>query len=379
MNKTFWLLLLCALPFAACADTSVVFQIGVPDGDYHEFAIAGDYSQYPEKFPNDVNYTVGQSDPARDWPFILPGPVDGWAGNRSHAFTIHFQLSQVESGFYQLVVDFVNAHDGAPPDLVINVNGGAVRQQLPRGAGGDASLTNPKAGKPYSLNQLIPAKVLHAGNNAITLSSDSGSWALFDDVRLESGVPAPAETLTMEAEALPLFKKSADGLGRAIRLSINSLEWNSMPAELDWSSQGTSGSQQVNLNFGENEPLLIVPDTGEVDVTLKTADHNIKLPVTLPPAKKWLLYIVPTVHTDIGYTDFQSRIKVRHANNGQAALQMLNDYPDFKWYSETFWQLNVCLLLHPELTDAIFGQLREKRWGLSADYANMLTGLCSSE
>jgi len=37
------------------------------------------------------------------------------------------------------------------------------------------------------------------------------------------------------------------------------------------------------------------------------------------------------------------------------------------------------LLLHPELTDAIFGQLRDKRWGLSADYANMLTGLCSSE
>ncbi|HEV2328552.1 MAG TPA: polysaccharide lyase family protein [Verrucomicrobiae bacterium] len=379
MNKTFWLLLLCVLPIAASAETNVVFQIGVPDDDYHEFAIAGDYSQYPEKFPSDVNYTVGQSDPARDWPYILPGPVDGWAGNRSHAFTIHFQLGHGESGLYQLVVDFVNTHDGEPPDLVINVNGGAVRQQLPRGVGGDASLTNPKTGKLYSLNQLIPAKVLHAGDNSITLRSDSGSWALFDDVRLESGVPAPAEMLTIQAEPLPFFKQLADGLGRAVRLSINSLEWNSMPAELDWSSQGTSGSQQVNLNFGENEPMLIVPDTGEVDVTLKTADHTIKLPVTLPPAKKWRLYIVPTVHTDIGYTDYQSRIKVRHANNGQAALQMLNDYPDFKWYSETFWQLNVCLLLHPELTDAIFGQLRDKRWGLSADDANMLSGLCSSE
>jgi alpha-mannosidase len=379
MNKTFWLLFLCVLPCAAWAETNVVFQIGVADGDYHEFAIAGDYSQYPEKFPNDVNYTVGQSDPARDWPYILPGPVDGWAGNRTHTFAIHFQLGQVEAGFYQLAIDFINTHDGAPPDLVINVNGGAVSQQLPRGTGGDASLTNPKAGKLYSLSQLIPAKVFHAGDNTITLSSDSGSWALFDDVRLESGASAPAETLTMQAEPLPFFKRSADGLRRAVRLSINSLEWNPIPAELDWNSQGTSGSQQVNLNFGDNEPMLIVPDTGEVDVTLKTADHEIKLPVTLPPAKKWLLYIVPTSHTDIGYTDYQSRIKVRHANNGKAALQLLNDYPDFKWNSETFWQLNVCLLLYPELTDAIFERLREKRWGLSADYANMLTGLCSSE
>ncbi|MGH7942580.1 MAG: glycoside hydrolase family 38 C-terminal domain-containing protein [Limisphaerales bacterium] len=41
--------------------------------------------------------------------------------------------------------------------------------------------------------------------------------------------------------------------------------------------------------------------------------------------------------------------------------------------------MNVCLQLYPELTDAIFDKLRDKRWGLSADYANMLTGLCSSE
>ena len=378
MNKTFLLLLLCVLSCSAWADGNLVFQIGTQDSDYHEFAIAGDYAQYPDKFPNDVNYVVGQSDPARDWPFILPGPVDGWAGGRQHKFTIHFQTGQPEPGYYELDIDFVNTHDGAPPELVVDINGGSVTRQLPPGAGGDDSLTNPKAGKNYTLRQLIPATQFHAGDNTITLSSDSGSWALFDDVRLESGVAAPADALTMQATPLPMFKRSGDGLRRAVRLSINSLEWNAA-AELTWSAQGASESQQINLNFGDNEPLLLVPDTDEVDVTLKTASKDIKLPVILPPAKKWLLYIVPQVHTDIGYTDYQSRIKVRHANNGVAALQMLNEYPDFKWYSETFWQLNVCLMLHPELTDQIFAQLRDKRWALSADYANMLTGLCSSE
>ncbi len=125
--------------------------------------------------------------------------------------------------------------------------------------------------------------------------------------------------------------------------------------------------------------MLLVPDVDHIDLSLKTGERNIQLPLDLPPTKKWLLYIVPTVHTDIGYTDFQSRVKVRHANNGLAALQILNDYPNFKWYSETFWQLNVCLELHPEVTDQIFDLMRQNRWEVSGDYANMLTGLCSSE
>jgi hypothetical protein len=48
MKKIFWLLLLCVLPSVARAETNVVFQIGVPDGDYGEFAIAGDYGRLPE-------------------------------------------------------------------------------------------------------------------------------------------------------------------------------------------------------------------------------------------------------------------------------------------------------------------------------------------
>jgi len=36
------------------------------------------------------------------------------------------------------------------------------------------------------------------------------------------------------------------------------------------------------------------------------------MPVMLPPEKKWLVYVVPTTHTDIGYTDLQDRVKVRH-------------------------------------------------------------------
>ena len=378
MNKTIAWISFCFAWVVSINAANTIFQIGTPDGDYKEFAIAGDYHTYPDQFPNDVDYTVGQSDPSKDWPYVLPGPSDAWAGNKSHTFKIHFQIPQQTQGYYQLVIDFVSTQPAGGPGWTIDINGGKIKLQLSKG-GSDDALTNPKAGKNSSIRQLIPGTQFHAGDNTISITCDEGSWALFDDVRLESDVPAPAETLTMQVTPLPFFKRTPDGLQRAVQISINSLEWNTNLAALVWNSRGHSGSCQVSADFGQNESLITVLDADQVDLTLTAGSHVIKQPVTLPPAKKWLLYIVPTVHTDIGYTDFQERIRVRHANNGLAALDILDRYPDFKWYSETFWQLNAMLQLHPDMADQVFELMRAKRWELSGDYANMLTGLCSSE
>lgn len=356
----------------------LVFQIGTADGDYHEFAIAGKHVDYQKQFPNDVNFVVGQSDAARDWPYVLPGPYDGWAGSKAHTFTIHFQVPQSSSGYYQFVIDFVSTHPSGPPTLDIGINGEHIQHKLPRGSTDDA-LADPKSGKHSSIQEVFPATLLHEGDNTISLTGDEGSWVLFDDVRLESGAAAPAQPFTMNAEAMPFFKRTSEGPRRVVRVSIENLETASATAELSWRSQGLSGSQQFTLHFGSNEQVVPLPDVKHVELTLHSGSKESKLALDLPPARRWKLYIVPTTHTDIGYTDFQDRVKVRHADNGMHALDLFAEYPFFKWYSETFWQLNALLDLHPDKTDAVFDLLRQKRWGLSGDYANMLTGLCSSE
>jgi alpha-mannosidase len=377
MKYTLSFVLLCFLAHVGRA--GIVFQIGAPDGDYKEFALAGNYQGYAGQFPNDVNFVVGKSDPARDWPYILPGPADAWAGHRSHTFTIHFQAPAAASNICcRLSVDFVSTHDSAPPLLAIGINGEKIGRLLPKGSTEEA-LSNPRAGKNCSIQQLIPAALFHAGDNTITLSSDSGSWALFDDVRLESGVAAPEKTLSMAAAPVPFFKHADSGLQRAVNISIDNLAGGSAPAELTWTSAAGSGSQKFDLHFGPNDFQILAPDTDQIELALRTAQREIKMPVPLPPAKKWRLFIVPTAHTDIGYTDLQERVRQRHADNGLKMLDWLKEYPDMKWYFETFWQLNALLELHPEKTNEVFARLREKRMGLSGDYANMLTGLCSSE
>ena len=363
---------------AQCAGGATVFQIGTADRGYDEFAIAAQNGQFPREFPHDVDFVVGKSDAKKEWSYILPGPADAWAGSKVHEFKIHFQISETGSGYYELVMDFVSTQPNGGPRLVININGAKIEVTLPSGSSENA-LTNSKAGKHSTARQLFPATLLHTGENTITVSDIEGSWAIFDDLRLESGASAPAETLSLAADPLPFFKRSGDALLRAVGLRITNLESASVPAELVWRTKDTNGSQTFDLHFGENDLPVLVPDVTHVDFTLRLGGREKKLPVMLPPAKKWKVYIVPTSHTDIGYTDLQEKVKQRHAQNGLDALKLLEEDPVFKWNSETFWQLNSLLEFHPEKTEVVFARMREKRWGLSGDYANMLTGLCSSE
>ena len=388
MNKLICLALVflgwnCSAPAQDKAATPVVtiFQIGAADGAYGEFALAGNYQAYPKTFPHDANFLVGQSDPRHDWPWIHPGPMATWAGDHAHTFTITFSLPAIATGYYRLVLDFVDTHAWAPPGFTIGINGTSLRFKLPAGHG-DESFSNPKVGKGYSLQQVFPAALLHAGTNTITLANDQGSWALYDDVRLESGLPAPAEPLRMSAEALPWLKRVGEGVQRVVKVSVENLTSEHESASIAWKAGSRTGEEKLALHFGHNEVAVPLPDVEQktvVDLTFAAAGTEIKATVMLQPARKWKVFIVPTVHTDIGYTDLQERVMARHAENTMQALTMADQHPSFNWDFETFWQLDCCLRAHPEKTEETFRRLREGRMGLSALFGNMLTGLCSHE
>jgi hypothetical protein len=358
-----------------------VFQIGVADGDYREFATAGNYQAYAQTFPHDADFVVGQSDSKKDWPWIQPGPSDAWAGSRAHTFKITFDLPEVAAGYYRLVLDFVDTQGAEPPGLTVGINDMALKFKLPPGHG-DESLGNPKVGKNYSLQQVFPAVLLHAGKNTITLANDQGSWALYDDVRLESGAAAPTEAVRLHAEALPWLKRSGEGLPRVVKVSVENLASMREPASIGWKAGTRSGEEKLDLHFGHNEVSIPLPDVLEkttVELALNAAGKEIKATTVLQPARRWKVFIVPTVHTDIGYTDLQERVMARHADNTMQALTMIDRHPSFNWDFETFWQLDCFLRAHPEKAEETFRRLREGRMGLSAFFGNMLTGLCSHE
>jgi len=68
---------------AQTPDQKLIWQIGRLDQSASEFALAPkDYHNFVPRGFGSTNtyYTVGASNPTTDWPYILPGPKDGFAG-----------------------------------------------------------------------------------------------------------------------------------------------------------------------------------------------------------------------------------------------------------------------------------------------------------
>ena len=123
--------LLCTA--AGAGRTEPLWTIGTVDKNTREFALAPkDYAG----FRDDGYFAVGRSDPARDWPYIRPGPSDSWAGGRRHTFTIEFGVKEVRGdGEATLEIFLVDTQPAGPPTLRITVNGKVFERTTSKGSG----------------------------------------------------------------------------------------------------------------------------------------------------------------------------------------------------------------------------------------------------
>jgi len=190
--------LLClVLPWTsarAASGTRSLWQIGQPDTNSAEFALA---PKGHGKFHDDGFFVVGRSDAKRDWPYVHPGPADDWAGGRQHTFKIVFGMKEaVAHGDCKLQVALLDTHGRTPPELRIEVNGREFKKTLPAGAGDASVFDEPKKGKPHRFEIDFPTIFLRAGANEVSITTLSGSWALYDWVGLEAPdrciTPTPA-------------------------------------------------------------------------------------------------------------------------------------------------------------------------------------------
>ncbi|MET0134620.1 MAG: polysaccharide lyase family protein [Kibdelosporangium sp.] len=161
-----------------------IATVGTPDWTDHEFALApAGYHDFAAQFPNGIDFTAGVDDPARKWPYIHPGPDDGWAGGRKHRFSLNFTATDTRD--LRLVVFLVDTHNTAPGTLDVTLNGGtATTVQLPGGSGvGYSSGSALDSGvQPSQFTVALPAAGLTAGRNTITIEKTSGSWLVYDAV-----------------------------------------------------------------------------------------------------------------------------------------------------------------------------------------------------
>lgn len=368
--------------------TETLWQIGKPDRDTREFALApGNYSQ----FKADGFFVVGKSDPKQDWPYVHPGPIDGWAGGSPHIFTILFGLKEAQaSGACKLVIDLADSHGHSAPNLRVEINGAPFARKIPNGAGDASVFGDPAKGKPHKVEVAFPAALLKNGANEIRIATSAGSWMLYDAVSLEAprghslgevtgsiftSLRSPPTLVNRNGELNQTLQAIVHHMGDSVEARFSLNDKKDAPASLK------RGSQTIEL------AIPAVTNATTITVTLDVAGRPVGTQtLTLQPVRKWVVYLLPHSHVDIGYTHLQTEVERSQWRFIETAIETARktaQYPAgarFKWNVEVLWAVDSYLQqATTEKREAFIEAVKAGHLGLDALYGNMLTGLCRPE
>jgi len=206
----------------SAAGLETIWQIGESDNQAREFALAP--RAYEDFIHQDFGwedrfYLIGRSDPGTDWPYVLPGPADAWAGSgglagaRTQVLNILFDLKVCPAvGDWTLVVDVLETQSPTPPIFKVTINGHAHTFQLASGTNADGLNGQVQGCKEQLITVKLKPSVIRQGGNHIELTSIQGSWLIFDQVRLVG--PTQAEL----APASPVFVREVKAADYEIKV-----------------------------------------------------------------------------------------------------------------------------------------------------------------
>ena len=135
--------------------------------------------------------------------------------------------------------------------------------------------------------------------------------------------------------------------------------------------------------FGEQKVEFPVPDLAaraEGSVTVDLGGRARRFPVTLTPAKKWNLLIVPHIHVDVGYSDYQEKVAEIQSRVLDEAMDLIHRYPKFRFSPDGYWSVREYMAGRSETRQRQLCQMvRDKKIFVPTVEASLLTGFPSLE
>ena len=194
----------------------------------------------------------------------------------------------------------------------------------------------------------------------------------------------PAQQPVIEVRSTALFQQP-EGRKNLVRITISGLSAPAARARVTdrrGALVGTAGllpAAQGPALRGEVWVPLSEPSDFQIDVEVGR-DRVARRRLRITPAKRWTLYWLASIHTDVGYTDLQERALEIHRRNLDAALAWTTTHRDFHFTAECALQvLSYLENRSPEAGDALVQAIRDGKIGWQALFANMLTGILDHE
>ncbi|HSV15169.1 MAG TPA: polysaccharide lyase family protein, partial [Tepidisphaeraceae bacterium] len=171
-----------------------LWDIGIPNRSAKEFRHGDDYwhwglyLQYPKEFPNDVNYTIGQSDFHKDWNYCqVPRATDALGKSQGTAttWTVHFNLPDAPPPGKAILRLAFCGSSNTTVSVTVNGKPAGDTGRLPYNATINRDAVQ---GNWFERDVTFDTSLMHAGENDLKLSIPAGgvtSGVEYDYVRLE--------------------------------------------------------------------------------------------------------------------------------------------------------------------------------------------------
>jgi hypothetical protein len=380
-------IMICFCQWAG-ATSKAVWQIGEFDQSPSEFNTGKQGpplfgSRYPA---GELLYVVGKSTPAVDWPAYQEGAALGRAANRPYPYTIQFELPEVLQGVYTLKVGLLY-ESSRLARLQVEINGhrGLFYQHL------KVTYTGVS---PETISVDFPARFLQKGTNKLVLTAVEEpatgdnlvhSFITYDALELEqdSSKKYPSDEITAEVVPTIYYIHHGDALAELVDVYVRH-NLAAQHGEVTLAAGAQKFNQELSrTEFGEQMVEFSVPEftsAAKGDVTVKINGRSRHFPVALTPAKKWNLLVVPHVHLDVGYSDYQGKVAEIQSRLLDEAMQLIHEHPDFRFSPDGYWSVRQFLAgRSEERQKQLFQMVRDKKIFVPTVEGNLLTGFPTLE
>jgi hypothetical protein len=379
------LLAVSPLSLFARTDKQTVWQLGTFDGSSAEFA--QDQPSLPVVVDADRDHAES------GWYAYAPSALSGKPSSPDVApRTIAFSIAGNPARNYRLTVSLIIEHSSVPA-LRIGINGRTglfyLHPKLDYAMGDMMAAFFPA----YSRAEVqcdFPGSWLKNGRNQITLQAvalggqgvpDAGFN--YDAIGLQSTPSLPA---AVEAHAEPTIFYQTHGTSLDERVDVF-VRYRVRPrsGRVVLAIAGRTLAEPLlgDQDFGEERISFHVPQFAADTAARLTVDLNgrkTQFAETLQPQKKWTLFMVPHVHLDVGYTDYQAKVSAIHSRILDEAMDLTAEHPSFRFSTDGEWNLEQFLKSRsPAEQQRIITAIQKEQLYIPAQSSNLLTGFPTAE
>ena len=259
-----------------------VWEIGVPDRTAGEFRHGkdwwtsdtfpsthwGKFMDFPDEFPNGVNFTIGQSNIATDWNFVMN--YDKNLQTTSPIWKVNFSLANAPNVGNKNSALYIALATSFTAALIVKVNGTLITSATGTitANASDGMIRKGIHGAYGDMRILFNGNLLKAGANTVEFSLRAAGGAtsgdvMFDYLRLEAPGTTVGDPLPIKFLPLTVTRENTSAVLHWATLT----EQNNDHFEVERSTDGTSftsiysipsngnSTQKIAYGFTDNSPL----------------------------------------------------------------------------------------------------------------------------